>query len=108
MTRVATAVVWNLLPPRWAVASMVVGLLAFALTLATGLAVTILILLAIPPQVPHPTEAYEGFGDAVTALLRLILGASVSILVALIAGISSGIWVAKWDLPRDPALPNTI
>jgi hypothetical protein len=48
---------------------------------------TVLVVRAIPPEVPHPTEAYEGFGDAVTSLTYLFFGVVLSILVALFTGI---------------------
>jgi flagellar biosynthesis protein FliR len=60
---------------------------AFFGSLAFGLVVTVLVVRAIPPEVPHPTEAYEGFGDAVTTLFNLIIGAALSILAALFTAI---------------------
>jgi hypothetical protein len=60
---------------------------AFLGSLAFGLMVTVLVVRAIPPEAPHPTEAYEGFGDAVTALFGLFIGAVLSILVALFTAI---------------------
>lgn len=97
MALLAAAEVWGVFPSRWVVASVAAGLLAFAGTLAAGLAVTLLIVRAIPPEVPHPTEAYEGFGDAMTALFRFYLGAVLSLLVASAAGLLAGNRVAsRW------------
>jgi hypothetical protein len=58
--------------------------LAFLGTLVLGLVVTVLVVRSIPPEVPHPTEAYEGFGDAVTAAIHLFIGTLLSFLIALI------------------------
>ena len=94
MARLAAVAVWGVLPPRWAVASTAAGLLAFAGTLAAGVVVTVLIVRAIPPEVPHPTEAYEGFGDGMMALVRFCLGAGLSLIVACVVGVVTGSWVA--------------
>jgi ABC-type Fe3+ transport system permease subunit len=66
------------------------GALAFFVTLAVGLALTAFVIRSIPPTVPHPTETYEGFGDALIATLFLYAGAALSLLLA---GLVSA-WVA--------------
>jgi hypothetical protein len=97
MARLAASAVRGVLPPRWVVTSMAAGLLAFAGTLAAGVAVTILIERAIPPEVPNPTEVYEGFGDWMSAVLRIFIGAGLSLVVACIVGFVTAAWVAsRW------------
>jgi hypothetical protein len=103
MARLAAAALWGVFPPRWAVAAVTAGLLAFAGTLAAGLAVTVLIVRAIPPAVPNPTEAYEGFGDAMMAQFRFCMGAGLSLLVACITGCMTGDWAAsRWGRGAGP------
>jgi hypothetical protein len=68
--------------------------LAFVGTLALGLVVTVLVVRSMR-EVPHPTEAYEGFGDAAVALLRLLFGAGLSILIALFTGIFVAVRVGR-------------
>jgi len=85
----------SVLPPRWVVISVVAGLLSFVGTLLVGLVVTILIIRAIPPDVPNPTEAYEGFGDAIKAMTYFGLGASLSLIIAGVVGMLVGEWVAS-------------
>lgn len=60
------------------------GALAFLGSLGLGLALTVLVVRAIPPKVPNPTEAYEGFGDAVMASFELAVGAALSLVVSMI------------------------
>ena len=96
MSRLAALAVWSVLPPRWAVASLAAGLLAFAGSLLAGLVVTILIVRAIPPEMSHPTEAYEGFGDALLAMFRFVIGATLSVSVAIVVGLLTGGQVAWW------------
>ena len=96
MLGLAGSAVWGVLPPSWAVASLVAGLFAFAGSLVTGLVVTALIVRAIPPEVAHPTEAYEGFGDAIMAIFRFAVGAALSVCVAFVVGLLTGERVAKW------------
>jgi hypothetical protein len=61
--------------------------LAFFGTLAVGLAATIFLVRFLPPDVPQPTEAYEGYANGVTALFQLFFGAVLSILIALFTAI---------------------
>ena len=78
-----------LLPPttgRWFLA-VIAGVLAFLACWAIGVGVTILIVRAIPPEVPNPTEAYEGFGDYMLATIRFFVGAVVSFVAAVVAGL---------------------
>src|SRR5581483_5588079 len=77
MTRLAAEAAWGVLPSRGFVVAAAAGLLAFAVTLAAGLVVTVLVVRAIPPEVPHPTEASGGFGDAMLALIRVYIGAGL-------------------------------
>jgi hypothetical protein len=77
----------NLHSPDPRTASCLWPVLAFLGSLALGLALTVVVIRSIPPEVPNPTEAYEGFGDAVMAMVLLVFGAVVSILVALVVAI---------------------
>ena len=100
MLRLVGSAMSCVLPPRWAVASLAAGLLAFAGTLLAGLAVTIVIVRAIPPEAAHPTEAYEGFGDALMSLIRFVIGVTLSVSVAIVVGLLTGQSVAQWWVPR--------
>jgi uncharacterized membrane protein len=95
MARLTCSAVWNVLPRRWAVASAAAGLVACMGSLLVGLALTALVVWAIPPAVPHPTEAYEGIGDALMAQLCFGIGAALSLSMALVIGIVVGQWVAS-------------
>jgi hypothetical protein len=104
ITRLAGSAIWSVLPPRWGVVSVAAGALAFAGSLFAGLVVTLLVVLAIPPEVPHPTEAYEGIGDALMAMFYFGIGAMLSLCVAFSVGIAAGAHVAsQW---RRGAAPN--
>lgn len=110
MARLAIAAVWSVLPPRWVVASVAAGLLAFAATFVAGVAITILIARAIPPEVRNPTEAYEGIGDAMMTVFRFYAGVVLSLFVASIAGLVAGDRVAsQWGggAPSKQAPPQT-
>jgi hypothetical protein len=110
MRRLVAVAVWSVLPPRWAVASVTAGFLAFVGTLATGVLVTVLIVRAIPPEVPHPTEAHEGFGDAMMALVRFCFGAGLSFLVACIVGlVTKSSLASRWSraVPPPQSLQQT-
>ena len=97
MARLTIAAVWGVLPPQWAVASVAAGLLAFVATLAVGVVVTVVIVRVMPRQVPNPTEAYEGIGDALMAEAVLSLGAGLSFVAACIVGVVTGSWMtARW------------
>jgi hypothetical protein len=72
---------------------VIAGLLAFLGSLVLGIALTVLVIRAIPPQVPNPTEAYEGFGDAMMAMLLFELGAGVSLMVAVLIGLAVAAWI---------------
>ncbi len=92
---------WSILPPRWLVAPVVAGLLAFASSLAAGLALTLVAVRLIPPEVPNPTEAYEGIGDALTAAFYFGIGAVASLCAAFVIGLVIGERVAaRWGTPR--------
>jgi ABC-type Fe3+ transport system permease subunit len=68
--------------------SVLAGALAFLGSLFLGLALTFLVVRAISPEHPHPTEAYEGFGDAMMALFHFAFGAVLSLIASMIvAGI---------------------
>jgi hypothetical protein len=58
------------------------GALTFLGSFAAGILLTILVIRAIPPKVAHPTEAYEGVGDAMMATYYLGIGAFLSFSVA--------------------------
>lgn len=90
MAQLVVSTVWSFVPSRCALASTAAGFLAFAGTLVVGLALTILILCLIPRSVKHPTEAYEGIGDAIIAMLCLGFGAVISLCVALVVGLIAG------------------
>lgn len=75
----------------WAVT---VGLLAFLASWFVGVAVVVLIIRLIPPDVPHPTEAYEGIGDYYRAMFLFYLGTGLSFLVAVVVGVAVSMWVA--------------
>lgn len=98
MYRLVATAVRTTFPSRCAVASVAAGLFAFAGTLVAGIAVTVLIVRAIPPEVPNPTEAYEGIGDAMLAQFWFYLGGGVSLFVACSVGVVTGSWVAsRWS-----------
>jgi hypothetical protein len=61
--------------------------LAFLGVLALGLAATILVVRAIPPTVPQPTEANEAFANGIDALMHFIAGAIGSFAAAFFIGI---------------------
>jgi Na+/proline symporter len=67
---------------RSLLAGCVWPILAFLGSLALGLAATILIVRAISPTVPHPTEANEAFANGIEALMRFVFGAIVSFVAA--------------------------
>ncbi|MGH7169693.1 MAG: hypothetical protein ACRELF_00775 [Gemmataceae bacterium] len=58
------------------------GALAFLPCMAFGLVLTVLVVGAVPPKVPNPTEAYEGFGETMTAFFYLAVGAAISLLIS--------------------------
>lgn len=95
MVRLTWSAVRSVLPPRWAVVSIAVGLVASAVSLLVGLGVTLLVIWLIPPIVPNPTEAYEGFGDAVLTFFYFGVGAVVSLCVAMCVGLLAGGHVAS-------------
>jgi hypothetical protein len=55
----------------------------YFITAAIGLATTVTIVGQTPPEFPNPTEAYEGFGDMMTAVSSLAIGLVVSQAVAI-------------------------
>jgi hypothetical protein len=75
----------------WAVTA---GLLAFVGSWLGCVVIVVLAIRQIPPDVPHPTEAYEGFGDAMRAVFLFYLGVGLSFLVAVVAGFVVATWVA--------------
>jgi hypothetical protein len=102
MLRLAGAMVQDA-ATSWPVVSAVSGLLAFAGTALVGFGLTVLILLVIPKQVPHPTEAHEGIGDALIAMAVLVAGGAVSLCVAAVVGIAVGSYAAaRWAGPQQP------
>ena len=62
--------------------AVLAGTLAFLPCMGLGLVLTVLIVCTIPPKVPNPTEAYEGFGDAMMAIFYLAVGAAISLLLS--------------------------
>jgi hypothetical protein len=66
----------------------IAGLSGFLGSLVHGLALTVLVVRSIPPEVPNPTEAYEGFGDAMMRMIWLHLGSGASFLLALMIGLA--------------------
>jgi hypothetical protein len=74
----------------WAI---IAGFLAFLISLGILLGITILIVRAIPPRVPNPTEAYEGFGDAMIAGHYFLVGSLLSLPVAASIGATVAVWV---------------
>jgi hypothetical protein len=108
MARLACLAVWNVLPPKWAVVSVVAGLLAWIGSWLVGVATTVLIVWLILPTmpdldeahtVPQPIEAaYEGAGFALMALCGLFIGVSLSFYIAPIIGMKVGKRVAsRWS-----------
>jgi len=59
------------------------------------LALTVVVVRSIPPLVPHPTEAYEGFGDALATECRLVAGGALSVMVSLVVAGVVGAWFAR-------------
>lgn len=90
---------------RW-LGALTAGLLAFVGSWVTGVVVTVLVIRQIPPEVPHPTEAYEGFGDAMRALVLFYLGAGMAFLVAVVVGVAVSTWVAYRGISRPAADPD--
>lgn len=104
MARLAAAAAWGVLPARQTVAAWAAGLVALAGTLVAGVAVTVLVVRMIPPDVPNPTEAYEGFGDALAALVRFYAGAVLSFVAACVVGVVTGDRVAsRWSAGESAA-----
>lgn len=95
MARLAWSAVWSVLPSRRSVAGVVAGALTSAVSLAVGLVATVLIVRGIPPDVPNPTEAYEGFGDAARAMFLFWVGAALSECAAIVTELVVGAWVAS-------------
>jgi hypothetical protein len=95
MAHIAYIGVLNVLPSRRAMAAPAGALLAFLGALLVGLTATVIIVRLIPPEVPNPTEAYEGIGDFVRAVFFLGIGALASLIAALFVGIAIGLRIAK-------------
>ncbi len=87
----------------WAVTA---GLLAFFGSWIGGVVAVVLAIRQIPPDVPHPTEAYEGFGDAMRAVFLFYLGTGLSFLVATVVGMAISVWVAYRGLSRADTNPG--
>jgi hypothetical protein len=104
MARLAGSAVWGVAPSRRTVIAVAVGLFAFVGSWAAGLLATVVLVWAIAPEVPNPTEAYEGFGDAVRTLFLFGVGAVLSLCAALVIGLMAGERVAS-RLAR-PAAPG--
>jgi hypothetical protein len=64
------------------------GFLAFLGSAVLGLAVTVLVVRSIAPEVPKPTEAYQGFGDYVLTLFWFHIGAGLSFVAAVGIGLA--------------------
>ena len=98
MACLAGAAVWAVTPPRWALASVTAGLLAFAGSLVLGLAATVLVIWLYLRSGPQPTEAHEGIGDALLALYFFYIAAAVWLCVAVSVGVVVGERVAtRWE-----------
>lgn len=100
MAGLACSAAGSALPSRQVVAAVTAGGLAFAGSLTVGLGITVLVIWAIPPEVPNPTEAYEGFGDAVRALGLFGLGVILSLCAAVGVGFVVGERVASLTVQR--------
>ena len=87
----------------WAVTA---GLLAFVGSWLAGVVVVVLAIRQIPPDVPHPKEAYEGFGDALRVVFLFYLGVGLSFLVAVMVGVTVSVWLAYRGLCRTDAEPG--
>jgi hypothetical protein len=74
---------------------VIAATLAFFGSLALGLALTILIVRLIPATVPNPTEAYEGFGDAIMAENYLLIGVGLSLIGSISVAAAVGSLVAR-------------
>ena len=88
---------------RW-LRSAIAGLVAFLGSLVLGIGLTVIAIRSIPPQVPNPTEAYEGFGDYMIAMLWFELGAGVSLAVAVLIGLAVAAWI--WAAPNQLIKPE--
>jgi len=73
---------------RW-VRTLIYSSLVFLVSLASGILITTLLILSIPLQVPHPTEAYEGIGDAMLITIVFNFGLILSFLFAFAAGLGT-------------------
>ena len=92
------------LPPPSRVGGCLIVAAACLLTFLGGIGTTVLIERSIPPEVPNPTEAHEGFGDFIMAVVRFVLGVAVSLVAAVVAGvIASSLLAARQTRRRsDP------
>ena len=94
---------------RRSVAAVVAGFFAFVGTLCVGLAITLLVIWATSPVYSHETEAYETFGDLVSAMIMLMCGVFASAPMAGIVGFAVGERVAAGArvavVPGQPAPP---
>lgn len=88
---------WSLVPPRWFFASAAAAIFAFASVFSTSMSIVFLVIWMIPPAVPHPTEAYEGIGDALILHAILTGGAVISFCLAIVAAFIAYLWMAsRW------------
>ena len=92
------------LPPPSGIGGCLIVAAACLLTFVAGIGTTVLIERSIPPEVPNPTEAHEGFGDFIMAVARFFLGVAASLVAAVVAGaIVSSRLAARQTRPRsDP------
>lgn len=110
MAHVSAAAVRAALPSQRIVVPILAGFLGFLGSFVAGVVITVFIVWLIPPDVPHPTEAYEGFGDALRAMMIFGFGAVMSFIIAIPIGCQIGLRVSsRWEnrlrqLPF-PALP---
>jgi hypothetical protein len=74
---------------------VIAAALAFFDSMARGLALTILVIRLIPAKVPNPTEAYEGFGDAIMLENYLLIGTGLSLIVSMSVAAVVGSCVAR-------------
>jgi hypothetical protein len=68
------------------------GCLAFLATLTFGAVVTVVIIRAIPPEVPQPKGDFDGLGDYLRTLMILCVGATLSFTVSVAVGVVVAFW----------------
>ncbi|VTR97845.1 unnamed protein product [Gemmata massiliana] len=84
---------------RWLWAATV-GALVFLVSWGIGIGGTLLIIRAVPADVPNPTEPREGLGDAMTAMFLFCLGVVLSFFPAAVVGYAAAVLVVHRRVTR--------